>query len=142
MCVCFHLCLLLHFSFPFLYPDHQFGPCFLLLGLVFHVCLQAGSPLDLLQGHLHLRSYRCMAVKWASLWRWLLEDEKRRFLTVLKQVGTFLLLSGVFLDLSLSIWVLILSEGLFLSDCTSEVILPVVVVFFFFYVAEVEYFSV
>ncbi|XP_035756953.1 WW domain-binding protein 11 isoform X2 [Egretta garzetta] len=67
--------------------DHQFGPFqyFLLLGLVFHVCLQAGNPLDLLQGHPHLRSYRCMAVKWVSPWRCLLEGEKKRFLIVLKQ---------------------------------------------------------
>lgn len=97
----FALIVFLHFSFPFLFPDHQFGPflCFLLLGLVFHVCLQAGSPLDLHQGHPHLRSCRCMAVKWVSPWTWLLEGERRRFLTVLKQVRALLLLSGVFLDL-------------------------------------------
>lgn len=67
--------------------DHQFGPFlyFLLLGLVFHVYLQGGSPLDLHQAHPHLKSSRCMAVKWVSPWRWLLEGEKRRFLTVLKQ---------------------------------------------------------
>lgn len=67
--------------------DHQFGPFlyFLLWGLVFHVYLQGGSPLDLHQGHPRLKSYRCMAVKWVSPWMWLLEGERRRFLTVLKQ---------------------------------------------------------
>lgn len=127
--------------FPFLIPDHQFGPFLylLLLALVFHVYLQAGSPLDLLQGHLHLKSYRCMAVKWVSPWRWLLEGEKRRFLTVLKQVRTPVTVWGFPLCFPMgstavnvvcprqgilrAIWVLILLEGLLLSDCTSEVVL-------------------
>lgn len=93
----FALIVFLHFSFPFLFPDHQFGPflCFLLRGLVFLVYLQAGNPLALHQGPPHLRSYRCMAGKWVSPWTWLLEGERRRFLTVLKQVRTFLFFSGV-----------------------------------------------
>lgn len=94
-----HLPTSLYKTFPFLGPshllssrrhqpmDHQFDLflCFLLLGSVFHVYLLAGNPQDLLQGHLHHRSYRCMAAKWVLLWRWLLEGERKTSLTVLNQ---------------------------------------------------------
>lgn len=67
---------------------------FLFLDMVFHVCPLVENLLALPLAHLLLRSYRCMAVKWALPWTFPLVGETKTCYTVLNW------LSGVMMMMS------------------------------------------